>query len=169
MMQTYRTLQPTQRVSPYYHNTGMPGCPDPRSGQSVTAWVRAFCCNSVYLLRFRSMKVPISVRTSYSKANLRCLVDSSATDNFIHPRFVQRMKLGTRELPTPKKLYNIDNTTNKVGNVTHYVNLLIKTAGKKKEMWFLVSDVGREDAILGYPWLATFEPNFSWRHRTIDT
>ena len=42
----------------------------------------------------------------------------------------------------PKKLYNIDNTTNKVGNVTHYVDLLVETAGKKKEMRFLVSNIG---------------------------
>ena len=114
------------------------------------------------------MKVLISVRMSYNKADLRCLVDSGTTDNFIHPQFVRRMKLGTRELPRPKKLYNIDNTTNKAGNVTHYVDLMVETAGKKKEMRFLVSDVGREDAILGYPWLATFEPKFSWAHGTID-
>ena len=45
---------------------------------------------------------------------------------------------------------------------------MVETAGRKKEMRFLVSDVGREDTILGYPWLATFEPNFSWAHGTID-
>ena len=106
------------------------------------AWVRAFNCNSVYVLRFRSMKVPISVRTSYNKADLRCLVDSGATDNFIHPRFVRRMKLGMRELARPKKLYNIDDTTNKAGNVTHYVDLMVETAGRRKEMRFLVSDIG---------------------------
>jgi hypothetical protein len=66
------------------------------------AWVRALHCNSVYILRFRSMKVPISVRTSYSKADLQCLVDSGATDNFIHPWFLRRMGLGTRKLATPK-------------------------------------------------------------------
>ena len=114
------------------------------------------------------MKVPISVRTSYNKADLQCLVDSGATNNFIHPRFVRRMKLGTRELARPKKLYNINDTTNKAGNVTHYVDLIVETAGRKKEMRFLVSNVGQEDAILGYPWLATFEPKFSWAHGTID-
>ena len=114
------------------------------------------------------MKVPISICTSCNKADLRCLVDSGATDNFIHPRFVRRMKLGTWELAQPKKLYNINDTTNKAGNVTHYIDLMVETAGKRKEMRFLVSDVGREDAILGYPWLATFEPKFSWAHGTID-
>ena len=52
--------------------------------------------------------------------------------------------------------------------MTHYIDLLVETAGRKKEMRFLVSDVGREDVILGYPWLATFEPKFSWAHGTID-
>ena len=52
------------------------------------------------------------------------------------------MQLGTRELDRPKKLYNIEDTTNKAGNVTHYVDLMVETAGKKKEMQFLVSNVG---------------------------
>jgi hypothetical protein len=134
-----------------------------------TAWVRALRCNSVYVLRFRSMKVPISVRTSYSKADLRCLVDSGATDNFIHPRFLRRMGLGTRKLTNPKRLYNVDDTTNRAGQVTDYVDLDVRTNNIHKEMRFLVSDIGREDAILGYPWLATFEPHFSWKHGAINT
>jgi hypothetical protein len=115
------------------------------------------------------MKVPISVRTSYSKADLRCLMDSGATDNFIHPRFLRRMGLGTRKLTTPKRLYNVDDTTNRAGQVTNYVDLDVRTNNIHKEMRFLVSDIGREDAILGYPWLATFEPHFSWKHGAINT
>ncbi len=30
-------------------------------------------------------------------------------------------------------------------------------------------DLGVEDVILGYPWLATFEPQFSWKDATVDT
>jgi hypothetical protein len=115
------------------------------------------------------MKVPISVRTSYSKADLPCLVDSGATDNFIHPRFLQRMGLETRKLTTPKRLYNVDDTTNRAGQVTDYVDLDVRTNNIHKEMRFLVSDIGHEDAILGYPWLATFEPHFSWKHGAINT
>ena len=34
-------------------------------------------------------------------------------------------------------------------------------------MRFLVTDLGHEDLILGYPWLATFELKFSWADSTI--
>jgi hypothetical protein len=59
------------------------------------------------------------------------------------------MGLGTRKLAIPKQLYNVDNTTNRVGQVTHYVDLDIRTNNIHKEMRFLVSDIGCEDAILG--------------------
>ncbi len=36
-------------------------------------------------------------------------------------------------------------------------------------MRFLVTDLGVEDVILGYPWLATFELQFSWKDATVDT
>jgi hypothetical protein len=37
-----------------------------------------------------------------------------------------------------------------------------------KEMRFLVTDIGHEEILLGYPWLATFEPRFQWRSAVID-
>ena len=33
----------------------------------------------------RLMKVPITIKTSYNTAKVQSLVDSGATDNFIHP------------------------------------------------------------------------------------
>jgi hypothetical protein len=76
------------------------------------ARVRAIHCNSVYIMHYCSMKVPVSARTVYSKANIKALVDSGATDNFIHPRFVKRMGMGTQQLEKPKRIFNIDNTNN---------------------------------------------------------
>ena len=35
-------------------------------------------------------------------------------------------------------------------------------------MRFLVSDIGRESLILGYPWLAAFEPRFKWKEGTLN-
>jgi hypothetical protein len=35
-------------------------------------------------------------------------------------------------------------------------------------MCFLITDIGREEILLGYPWLATFEPKFDWRSATMS-
>ena len=102
-------------------------------------------------------------------ADKKALVDSGATDNFMHPHFTERMGIGTRELPNPCKIWNIDGTMNKGGYLTHYVDLDVQTKGIHKEMRFLLTDLGGEDLILGYPWLATFEPKVTWKTATIDT
>ncbi len=133
------------------------------------AWMRAFRCNNVYITKYRSMKVPVSFRTRYAMADKRILVDSGATDNFIHPKFVRRLRVGMQELECPMKIWNIDGTTNQPGRLTHFVDLLVKTGGQEKKMRFLVTDLGVEDVILGYPWLATFEPQFSWKNAMVDT
>jgi hypothetical protein len=57
------------------------------------------------------MHVPVLIHTSYFMANKKALVDSGATDNFMHPAFAKRMGLGLRELLTPKNIFNIDNVT----------------------------------------------------------
>ena len=126
-------------------------------------------CNTVYLARYRSMKIPVSFQTAYARADKQILVDSGATDNFIHPRLIKRLALGTQKLECPRKIWNIDGTNNKAGRITEYADLSVQTGKKQNKMRFLVTDLGHEDLILGYPWLATFEPKFSWADGTIDT
>jgi hypothetical protein len=122
----------------------------------------------MYITRYHSMRVPVSIHTSYFMANKKALVNSGATDNFMHPAFTKKMGLGLQELPNPKKIFNIDNTSNKSGMITHFLDLNVCTNGIDKEMQFLVTDIGPEEVLLGYPWLATFEPKFNWRSAVID-
>src|SRR6266571_277234 len=35
-------------------------------------------------------------------------------------------------------------------------------------MQFLVTNIGNEDIILGYPWMAAFEPQFVWKNGVIN-
>jgi hypothetical protein len=78
------------------------------------------------------------------------------------------MGLGMAVLPQPQQLFNIDDTNNKGGMITHYVDLQVDTNRSSREMRFLVTNIGKEDVLLGYPWLSAFEPKFSWTHGTID-
>jgi hypothetical protein len=52
--------------------------------------------------------------------------------------------------------------------ITHFLDLDVCTNGIHKEMRFLITDIGHEEVLLGYPWLATFEPRFNWKSAVID-
>jgi hypothetical protein len=49
------------------------------------------------------MHIPVSIQTSYFMADKQALVDSGATDNFMHLNFAKRMGLAMEALPNPKK------------------------------------------------------------------
>jgi hypothetical protein len=115
------------------------------------------------------MKIPVSFQTLYTRANKQILVDSGAMDNFIDPRLIKRLGLRSLCLERPRKIWNINGTNNKAGMISDYVDLNVQSGNKSTKMQFLVTDLGLEDLILGYPWLAYFEPKFSWKERVIDT
>jgi len=101
-------------------------------------------------------------------ADIKALVDSGATDCFMSEKFIRRMKLGKRPLQRPRKIWNIDNTANQAGKITHYITLDIQTRGIRKTIQFLVTNIGNEDIILGYPWMAAYEPQFTWKNGVIS-
>ena len=63
------------------------------------------------------------------------------------------MKVGAQAFEKPKKIFNIDNTENKLGSITHFIDLKVQTKGIVKDIRFLIADIGTENLLLGYPWL----------------
>ena len=57
---------------------------------------------------------------------------------------------------------------NQARNITHYTTLDIQTGGVRRTINFLVTNIGNEDIILGYPWMAAFEPKFTWKNGVIN-
>src|SRR5260370_9466833 len=102
---------------------------------------RAFKCNSVYITRYQSMHIPVSICTSYTMADKKALVDSGATDNFMHPQFAARMGIGMKELPNPRKIWNIDETMNKGGYLTHYINPNLQSKHTHKQLLFHLTNL----------------------------
>ena len=72
-----------------------------------------------------------------------------------------------KKLDQPQGIWNIDNMENRLGKITHSTTLSVTTKQQNRDMTFLVTDIGNKDVLLGYPWLATYEPTISWRHATI--
>ena len=57
------------------------------------------------------------------------LLDSGATENFLDPRTVERLRIPIRTLYEPRIIYNIDGTLNKAGSIMHKAQLKV-TFGK---------------------------------------
>jgi hypothetical protein len=104
----------------------------------------------------------------HSKAERQVLVHSGATNNFINPKLLKRMKIGQVPLQRTQTIWNINGTHNKAGSITHYMDLQVRVRTKVQDMKFLVTDIGEDKIILGYPWLATFQPKIDWKEAILD-
>ena len=113
------------------------------------------------------MKLDLDVIKHSGTADTTALVDSGATENFIDYQEVLQLRLGTQNLPRPLVAYNADNTKNKGGRITKSIYLYITQGNLKKRMKFLISNLGSNCLILGYPWLREFNPNLDWKEARI--
>jgi DNA-binding transcriptional regulator YiaG len=133
------------------------------------AWARIFGITSVYgCKRYGLMKMPVLLQCTHSKAKKQVIVDSGVMSNFISSELLKRMKIGKRNLPKPRTIWLMHGTRNEERHITHYVDLLVGCGDKSKELRFLVTDLGEEEIILGYPWLKVFQPKINWKSATLD-
>jgi hypothetical protein len=108
------------------------------------------------------MKVPIVIQMSKQRATRNTLLDSRATESFIHPRVVHELQLLTNRLHHPQTVRNVNGTNNKLGEVTDEVRLSIHHEDYDEEHRFLVADIGEDDIILGYPFFEAANPLIDW-------
>ena len=57
---------------------------------------------------------------------------------------------------------------NKAGAITHFVDLQVRCGTTSKDMKFLVTDLGEDKIVLGYPWLVAFEPKIDWKNAVLE-
>jgi hypothetical protein len=77
------------------------------------------------------------------------------------------MKIGSLQLKRPRTIWNIDGTHNKSGTIKSFVDLQVQCGPRIEEMKFLVTDLGEDEIILGYPWLAAFQPEINWKEAVL--
>ena len=91
------------------------------------------------------------------------LINSGAGGKFIDQNFVKKAGIRTQNLETPMKARNIDRTENKRGTIRQFVDLDLKINGRSCNTRLLVTGLGNERIILGFPWLAEQNPDINWR------
>jgi len=96
------------------------------------------------------------------------LLDSGATKNFLNLDYAKWLKLPIKQLPFPRKLFNVDGMENKAGQLQFYTDLAIRTGSTSINMRFFLTQLGEHKAILGYPWFAAVQPKIDWKRGWID-
>ena len=59
-------------------------------------------------------------------------------------------------------------TKNQAGDITTHVDVPVEIKGRIKRISLLVTSLGRETVMLGYPWLKKENPNIDWEKQTLE-
>jgi Retroviral aspartyl protease len=95
------------------------------------------------------------------------LLDTGAGGKFIDQNFVRNQKIKTKELKYPIEVFNVDGTPNKRGTITKYTWLDLTINGQTRTHNLLVTGLGKQKVILGYPWFKQTNPDIKWKECTL--
>ena len=91
------------------------------------------------------------------------LINSGAGGKFIDQNFTKESGFKTLKLEEPLRVLNVDGTENKRGTIKDYVELNLEINGRKSLEQLMVTGLGKEQIILGFPWLTDHNPDINWK------
>jgi predicted aspartyl protease len=112
----------------------------------------------------QSLKLKVSIETTDTGEvkSLSSLVDCGATGLFVNRSYVKANRLTTRTLSAPIPVYNVDGTPNEAGSVTEVADFILRYKGHSERALFAVTTLGKQDLILGHPWLQKHNLEINW-------
>ena len=96
----------------------------------------------MYSSQKNSMTITLTVHMLHKTTKTTALLDCGATHNFIDPRTITSLSMGTRDLRTPLTVNNVDGTVNKGGTITQYCNLWVRIGPQVAKLGFYVANLG---------------------------
>ena len=83
--------------------------------------------------------------------------------------YARWLKLPIHPLEKPQKIFNVDGTENKSGELRYYTDLEVQMETTRSLLRFFLTDLGENKAILGYSWFAATQPKIDWKRGWIDS
>src|SRR5579863_7700035 len=124
--------------------------------------------SNVYISLRKSMTIWFFIHSRSKRAESIALIDSGATENFMSLEYAKYLHLPIRHLPVTRKLFNVDRTPNKSGELQYFTDLQVRTGSQHTRLRFFLTNLGENKAILGYPWFAAVQPRINWKRGWID-
>ena len=112
-----------------------------------------------------SLSIPILIKCAEENKTVEILglIDSGAGGKFIDQNYAKTLGLETKLLNKPITARNVDGTENKQGKITNYVDLDLTINGRTVKTQLLISGLGKQKIILGFPWLNENNPDIDWK------
>ena len=73
------------------------------------------------------MMLCIYMHSKLKRADTIALLDSGATENFMSLQYMKYLQLPIKVLAELRRLFNVDRTRNKAGDLKYYTNLHTRT------------------------------------------
>ena len=105
-----------------------------------------------------SFRIPVKI----GNLDFKALIDSGAQGTFINRQLATRLGLPTRQLQKAIEALNVDGSENRTGKITEIAQLGLEVAGRIETIKFMIAGLGKEEIILGNPWLRRVNPDIDW-------
>ncbi len=108
------------------------------------------------------MTLRIFTHLRSKRAETIALLDSGATENFMSLPYAKYLRLPIKTLAEPWRLFNVDGTQNRAGDLKYYVDMSTRTGTRKVNLQYFLTNLGNHKIILRYPWFTTAQPKIDW-------
>ncbi|SRR6266851_1703465 len=112
------------------------------------------------------MMLCVFIHLRLKRAEMIALLDSGVTKNFISLPYAKYLHLPT--LQESRRLFNVDRTQNRAGDLKYYINMSTRTRTQKVNLQYFLTDLRDHKIILGYLWFTTAQPKIDWAWEWID-
>ncbi len=89
------------------------------------------------------MTLRIFMHSKSKRADTIALLDLGATENFMSLQYAKYLQLPIKVLPEPQRLFNVDGTRNKAGDLKYYIDLHTRTRTTQRTLRYFLSDLGK--------------------------
>jgi hypothetical protein len=87
------------------------------------------------------MTIQTFLHSRLKRAETVTLLDSGATENFMNLEYAKFLQLLIQRLKEPRRLYNIDGTPNKSGELQYFADLQVQMGTQCSTLRFFLSDL----------------------------
>ena len=132
--------------------------------------ISSICASVTVISETKSMQIPIQLIVPLQPMKVVdtwALVDSGTDISCVDQDLVKKYNLPTTKLTIPIWARNADHFHNKNGDIWYTCDLFVDIQGLAQKVTLYIMTCGKENMILGLPWLKKANPTVNWIMQTL--